>query len=332
MEGKCVTYEKFGSPEQVLRIEHKSIRRPGIGELLVRMTSRPINPSDLIPVGGAYAHRIGLPAIPGYEGVGIVEETGPTVSRNWLGKRVLPLRGEGTWQQFVNAPAELAVLLPDTLDDDTASQLYINPVTAWVTCTEVLQLKPDDVVVVNACGSSIGRIYTQLSRILGFRLVAVTRSRSHTAELLEHGAVAVIQTDDPLNPLLHSTVMQLTNGVGANAAIDSVGGASGMALAYSARPGGKLLSIGLLSGKPLQAAEIAQKTGAKLMLFHLRHWNKQVSAETWQRTFRQLMSFIGSGQLRLCAPSARFDLSDVKEAVRAAQSTEKGNGKIFLTG
>ncbi|CAG7596980.1 Phthiocerol synthesis polyketide synthase type I PpsC [Paenibacillus solanacearum] len=332
MEGTCVTYNAFGKPEQVLRIGRTPVRPPGLGELLVRMLSRPVNPSDLIPVTGAYAHRIRLPAIPGYEGVGIVEAAGPDVCPDWIGKRVLPLRGTGTWQQWVHAPAELTVRLPDALDDDTAAQLYINPITAWVTCKDVLRLGSGDVVVVNACGSSIGRIYAQLSRMLGFRLIAVTRSRSHTAELLALGAAAVVETDGRSPAALHRTVMEWTDGAGACAAIDSVGGASGMALAECVRPGGKLLSIGLLSGMPLNASQISRSTGAQLQMFHLRHWNKQTTAAAWQRTFRQLISFIGGGQLRLCPPSVRFDLSDVKEAVHAAQSGQKGVGKIFLTG
>ena len=45
------------------------------------MLVRPINPSDLIPITGAYAHRIPLPNIPGYEGVGIVEDVGAGVTR-----------------------------------------------------------------------------------------------------------------------------------------------------------------------------------------------------------------------------------------------------------
>ena len=50
---------------------------------------------------GSYAHRISLPTIPGYEGVGIVEDVGTYVSQDLIGKRVLPLRGEGTWQEIV---------------------------------------------------------------------------------------------------------------------------------------------------------------------------------------------------------------------------------------
>ena len=56
------------------------------------MLVRPINPSDLIPITGAYAHRIPLPNIPGYEGVGIVEDVGAFVSRELIGKRVTDTR------------------------------------------------------------------------------------------------------------------------------------------------------------------------------------------------------------------------------------------------
>src|SRR5690625_617952 len=122
------------------------------------MLARPINPSDLIPIRGSYSHRISLPNIPGYEGVGIVEDVGAFVSQNLIGKRVLPLRGEGTWQEYVKTSAELAVSIPNSIDDFTASQMYINPITAWVVCTEVLKLRPNDVLLVNACGSSIGQI------------------------------------------------------------------------------------------------------------------------------------------------------------------------------
>lgn len=96
MEAKCVKFYEFGNPQKVLKVENKFIQSPSEGEVLVRMTTRPINPSDLLPIRGAYSHRIPLPSIPYYEGVGIVEEVGPSVSKELIGKRVLPLRGEGT--------------------------------------------------------------------------------------------------------------------------------------------------------------------------------------------------------------------------------------------
>ncbi|VDZ88844.1 alcohol dehydrogenase [Lelliottia amnigena] len=69
------------------------------------MLFSPVNASDLIPMTGAYRHRTPLPAVAGYEGVGVVTEGPP----HWLGKRVLPLRGQGTWQNSVDCPMALAV-------------------------------------------------------------------------------------------------------------------------------------------------------------------------------------------------------------------------------
>lgn len=247
-EINCIKFYEFGAPLHVLRVERKRIASPEPGEVLVRMLARPVNPSDLIPITGAYSHRISLPAIPGYEGVGIVEEVGSSVSQDLIGKRVLPLRGEGTWQEYVKTSADLAVPIPNSVDDYVAAQLYINPLTAWLTCTEVLRLRPDDCLMVNAGGSSIGRIFAQLSKIIGFRLIAVTRNHAHTKELLQLGASYVINTtEEPL----HGTVRELTNGKGVNAAIDSIGGISGTELAFCIQPGGTFLTIGLLSGTPV---------------------------------------------------------------------------------
>jgi len=105
LEATCIKFYEFGSPASVLKVERDKIQPPTNGEVLVRMKVRPINPSDLIPIRGAYSHRITLPTVPGYEGVGIVEDVGASVPHELIGKRVLPLRGEGTWQGFVKTSA-----------------------------------------------------------------------------------------------------------------------------------------------------------------------------------------------------------------------------------
>src|SRR5690625_4693000 len=233
MNAKCIMFCEFGCPKNVLKIKNKTIEPTQEHVVIVRMLARPINPSDLIPIKGSYSHRISLPNIPGYEGVGIVEDVGDSVPQSLIGKRVLPLRGEGTWQEFVKTSAKYSVPIPDSVDDFTASQMYINPMTAFVICTEVLKLKPNDVLLVNACGSAIGHIFVQLSNILGFRLIAVTRNNKYTESLIRLGASYVIDTS---NIPLHETIMALTNGKGADAAIDSVGGSSGNELALCVKP------------------------------------------------------------------------------------------------
>ncbi|MFP3392888.1 zinc-dependent alcohol dehydrogenase family protein [Brevibacillus sp. SIMBA_040] len=328
MKSKCVTFYEFGSPKDVLKIEYTKIEPPKDNEVLVRMLARPINPSDLIPIRGSYSHRISLPNIPGYEGVGIVENVGRLAPPNLIGKRVLPLRGEGTWQEFVRTSAEFAVPIPDFIDDYTASQMYINPITALVVCTEVLKLSPNDVLLVNACGSSIGHILAQLSRIFNFRLIAVTRNNQYTDDLLKLGAWYVIDTSkDPL----YETVMELTNGIGADAAIDSVGGSSGTNLAFCVHPNGNFLTIGLLSGIQVNWTEIINKAKVNANMFHLRNWNAQVSTDKWQETFSNLLTLLSDKRLSLMMVDSIYDLSDVEKAIHVVEYAKKTKGKVFLT-
>ncbi|BAC12137.1 nuclear receptor binding factor 1 [Oceanobacillus iheyensis HTE831] len=328
MDAKCIRFYEFGRPKDVLRVETKSIEPPMNNEVLVRMLARPMNPSDLIPITGAYSHRISLPNIPGYEGVGVIVDVGPSVSNDLIGQRVLPLRGEGTWQEYVKTSSEFAVAIPDSIDDFTAAQMYINPITAWVVCTEVLNLKPNDVLLVNACGSSIGHIFAQLSKILGFRLIAVTRNNKYTDSLLHLGSSYVIDTS---KVPLKETVMELTNGVGADAAIDSVGGNDGNELAFSVRPNGKFLTLGLLSGVQVNWAEIVKMEKVHANMFHLRHWNKNVSADIWQETFARLIRLIDREKLRLMTVHSKYELSDIQKAIDAVEFSNKTKGKIFLT-
>lgn len=324
---KCVKFHEFGSPKDVLKIEYTKIEPLKDTEVLVRMLARPINPSDLIPIRGSYSHRISLPNIPGYEGVGIVEDVGRLVPPKLIGKRVLPLRGEGTWQEFVRTSVEFAVPIPDTIDDFTAAQMYINPITALVICTEVLKLNVNDVLLVNACGSSIGHVLAQFSRIFGFRLIAVTRNNQYTEELLNLGASYVIDTSkDPL----YETVMELTNGMGADAAIDSVGGSAGTNLAFCVHPNGNFLTIGLLSGKQVNWTEIINKAKVNANMFHLRNWNARVSTDKWQETFSYLITLINDKRLSLMMVDSVYDLLDVEKAIHAVECAKKTKGKVFL--
>ncbi|MFD2444061.1 zinc-dependent alcohol dehydrogenase family protein [Bacillus sp. CGMCC 1.16607] len=328
LNATCIKFYEFGSAKDVLKVESKSIEPAKENEVLVRMLARPINPSDLIPISGSYSHRMSLPNIPGYEGVGIVEEVGPFVSKNLIGKRVLPLRGEGTWQEFVKTSSEFAVPIPNFIDDFTASQMYINPVTAWVICTEVLKLKPNDVLLVNACGSSIGHIFAQLSKILGFRLIAVTRNNKYTEDLLYLGASYVI---DSSKTSLYETVIELTNGMGANAAIDSVGGSSGNDLAFSVRPNGNFITIGLLSGKQVNWADIVKEARVNANIFHLRNWNQSVSVDKWQEIFNHIIRLVADKKLHLMKVDSKYDLSEVKKAIDVVETSKITKGKVFLT-
>ncbi|WP_327205366.1 zinc-dependent alcohol dehydrogenase family protein [Paenibacillus sp. RU4T] len=308
-------------------MEQRTAARLEPDEILVEMIARPINPSDLIPIRGAYRHRIPLPCIPGYEGVGSVIAVGSRVQKSMLGKRVLPLRGEGTWQQYVKASSSLSVEVPHFIPDDDASRSYINPLTAWIICKELLERSPDSFLLVNACSSAIGRIFAQLSAVFGYRLIAVVRSSDSTQELLQLGARHVV---DGSESGVYDTVMDITMGRGVAAAIDSVGGGEGYDLARAVRRGGLFVSIGLLSGLQVDWKRIAMELDVRSKLFHLRHWLQGISVEEWQHSFLQIFALLRQKQLVLGNIEARYPLAEIAKAVQAAERSGR-QGKLLLT-
>lgn len=95
MWNDALCYQQYGAPETVLALHHVPLPPLAPGLVRVQMRYTPVNPSDLIPITGAYRHRTTLPSVAGYEGVGVVVEDS-TNGRPLLGQRVLPLRGAGT--------------------------------------------------------------------------------------------------------------------------------------------------------------------------------------------------------------------------------------------
>lgn len=327
MNGRRIIYRQFGYPASVLSVEERPSRALKKDDVLVKMTMMPINPSDLIPIRGAYAHRISLPAVPGYEGVGIVEEVGSNVSSTLIGKRVLPLRGEGTWQDVVQTKAAHVVTIPSTLNDRTAAQLYINPLTAFVLCTDILNLRPKDVVVMNAASSALGKLIAQMSKLRGFSFIAVVRNGVYKEELLQLGATTVVNDGDES---VYDEVLAYTAGAGATVAIDSIGGEAGNRLGACVQRNGVFLAVGLLSGQQVNWQGLSSRL--QTTLFHLRQWNKTVTDTHWHQVFNTLISHVSEGILTISNDGTAYELANVQQAVKQAEQASNFNGKVFLLG
>ena len=71
---KAAVFDRFGEPREVLQVRDLPVQEPGPGQVRVRMLASPVNPSDLMVVRGVYGRLPALPATPGFEGVGIVEQ------------------------------------------------------------------------------------------------------------------------------------------------------------------------------------------------------------------------------------------------------------------
>lgn len=97
MVSRAVIAERFGAPRQVLNLTTLVPPDPLPHQLTVRMTAAALNPSDLIPVTGAYPSRTPLPFIPAFEGVGVIACLGRDCEGWAVGQRVMPIGTAGGW-------------------------------------------------------------------------------------------------------------------------------------------------------------------------------------------------------------------------------------------
>src|SRR5438132_2197840 len=143
---KAVIFERCGEPAEVLEIRDAPVPKPGPGQVRVRMLASPINPSDLLFIRGLYGSKPTLPGCPGFEGVGVVEESGG----GFLGWRVMGRRvavvntGSGNWQAQVVIPARQAIPIADSIPDEQAACFMVNPATAYIMATKILRIRKGD--------------------------------------------------------------------------------------------------------------------------------------------------------------------------------------------
>jgi NADPH:quinone reductase-like Zn-dependent oxidoreductase len=325
---RAVRFAQFGEPAEVLRVEEVPVPEPGPGQVRVRMRVRPINPSDLFAVRGAYGVLPKLPAVAGMEGAGVVDALGEGVEGLREGQQVVPLSGAGTWQEYVVVDPPSLLPLPPGLSDTQAAMLLANPTSAWIMLEEELRVRQGEWVLQNAANSAVGRFVIQLARHRGYRTINVVRRREVIDELREDGADEVIcEADEDVV----ERVREITGGRGVRHALDSVAGHSGSRLVRCLAPGGTLLVFGAISQKPL-VIDPGQMLfrGTSVRGWWLLQWFRTASAEQREALFRTLIPLVAQGVLR--APvAAEFDLDDVREAVAAAEGSER-SGKILLVG
>ncbi|BBK35646.1 alcohol dehydrogenase [Allostella sp. ATCC 35155] len=325
---QAVVFDKFGEPDAVLRLAERPVPAPGPGEVRVRMRLRPINPADLLTVRGLYGTRPRLPAVPGYEGVGVVDALGEGVSTPVPGTRVVPLASNGTWQEFCVTKAAALLPVPDAIGDENAAQFVVNPLTALAMVEQELGAGPGDWLVQTAAGSTLGRIVLQLARISGFRTINLVRRPEQAAELTALGADLVIATEDPDAA---GRVAAATAGQPVLRAIDAAGGAMAATALSLLSPGATMLSFGMMSGEPIPV-DPAHLVFRDLSLrgFWLTNWMRRAGNERRQALIARLGDLMARG---LVAPPvfAVHPLTAVLAAVAASERPGRA-GKVLLAG
>lgn len=326
---KAVLIESFGQPKSVVQFANRDKPTPQKGQVLVRMLASPINPSDLMMIRGQYGMLPKLPATPGFEGVGVVEASGPGLLGKFLvGKRVAALNGaSGNWAEWAVVQAKQAFPMPPDIPIEQAAMFFVNPVTAYVMTRRVLAVPQGEFLLQTAAGSALGKMVIRLSQRFGFRTINVVRRPEQANELraLPGGEHSFATNGDDLP----QRVKELTGGKGVRYAIDPVGGKIAGAALQSLAVGGRLLLYGSLSGESVQLSprEMLTQT-AKVEGFWLARWMQAQSVIGKLRIVRSVARLVRERVLESDIEK-KYSLAEIAAAVDHAERAARG-GKIVL--
>jgi NADPH:quinone reductase-like Zn-dependent oxidoreductase len=192
-----------------LTIADRPTPEPGPGEVLVRMRAVSLNYRDLLSVQGGYGRQVQAPVVPLSDGCGVIEKTGPGVTRVKAGDRVstlffqrwlsgvptLPVRASALGTALEpGAARDFAVFnengvskVPDYLTDEQVATLACAGLTAWRALFEDARLQPGDVVVLQGTGG-VSIYGLQFAKAAGYRTIITSSSDEKLERARKMGA------------------------------------------------------------------------------------------------------------------------------------------------
>jgi NADPH2:quinone reductase len=220
---KAAWYTQNGEAQDVMQVGELPTPSPQAGEVLVRLATSGVNPSD---VKSRRARPVNDPLIvPHSDGAGVIEAVGGGVPASRVGQRVWIWNGQwqramGTCAQYIALPEAQAVALPDGVDFAAGACMGIPGLTAVQSVILAERLAGDlrgQTVLVSGASSAVGHYITQMVRLAGGRVIGTVGSEAKAAHARAAGMDEAIFYKTESVP---ERVKALTQGRGANVIID----------------------------------------------------------------------------------------------------------------
>ena len=290
---KAIRIHQTGGPE-VLTWEDVEVGEPGPGQVRLRQTACGLNYIDVYGRTGLYP--VGdLPATIGMEAAGVVEAVGDGVELA-IGDRVAYPMALGAYAEARLIEADKLVQIPDSIDDETAAAMMLKGLTAHYLLFRTYAVQPGDAILVYAAAGGVGLILCQWASQLGATVIGCVGSEEK-AELAQANGCdhTILYRDENIA----QRVRELTNGVGAAVAYDSVGKATFEASLDSLRPLGVLATYGNASGPvdPFSPAILAPK--GSLYVTRPTLATHIATRELLDEGAQRLLDVVGSGKVRI---------------------------------
>ncbi|HTZ96596.1 MAG TPA: alcohol dehydrogenase [Terriglobales bacterium] len=263
-------------------IVERRIPTPGAGEVRIKVQACGVCHSDVLTKEGGWP-GIQYPRIPGHEVAGIIDMVGERVTAWKQGQRVgvgwhggqdntcdrcrrgdfancqnVKVAGisyDGGYQQYMLAPVEALVSIPDSLSDAEAAPLLCAGITTYNALRHSGAL-PGDLVAVQGIGG-LGHLGVQFANKFGYKVAAIGRGPENGALAKKLGAHVYIDSKatnaaQELQKLGGAKVIMATapNSKAMSELIDGLG------------PNGKMLVVGA-SFDPIEVTPLQLIAGGK---------------------------------------------------------------------
>ena len=243
-EMRIVDITGAGGPE-VLTVATRPLPEPGPGEIRIKVAAAGVNRPDVFQRQGAYPPPPGAPEWPGLEVAGVVDMSGPDVSRFSLGDRVMALVPGGGYAEAVCVHETNALHVPANLSFVEAAAIPETFFTVWSNVFMRAGLRTGESFLVHGGTSGIGTTAIQLAHHFSARVFATAGSedKCRAAEKLGADACINYREIDFVEPLKDAT-----GNKGVDVILDMVGGDYAARNVELAAVEGRIVQIATLKG------------------------------------------------------------------------------------
>ncbi len=257
-------FDSFGIDN--LRIVDAAPPDPGPGEVRVAMRAMSLNYKDLMIVEGTYNPKLSLPVVPIADGAGFVSAVGDSVKSveisqpvmihpmvDWVDgpfrfeyhKRIVGYSLPGVAAEEVVLPEQAVLPVPDGFDLLDAATLPTAGLTAWNCLVEHGAIEPGQTILTLGTGG-VSMFALQLGKALGAAVIITSSSDEKLKRARELGADHGINYRE--NPSWYKTVMELTDGEGADLTLETSGAKSFEQSTRATKGNGTVAFLGSIEG------------------------------------------------------------------------------------
>ena len=319
----AICIHETGGPE-VLRWEGVEVGRPGPGEARVRHTAVGLNFIDVYHRSGLY--KLPLPAVPGSEGAGVVEEVGPGVTEVKAGDRVAYAGVVGAYSQVRLVRADRLVPLPGDIEDGMAAAMMLKGMTAQYLLRRTCPVQRGDVVLVHAAAGGVGLIACQWAKHLGATVIGTVSTEEKAALAHRHGCDHPIVTS---REDFVARVRDITGGRGVRVVYDSVGKDTFEGSLDCLQPMGMMVSYGNSSGPVAPFSPLVLSAKGSLFLTRPTLMTYTARREDLLATAAELFEVVRSGAVRV-EIHRTYRLAEAAQAHRELEARRTTGSTVFL--